>query len=93
MPEWAEGGNNRPNLDKEERKEIADKMMAKYMGKPFKGEVSNNGTPFSDDELTFLAMAFRDLESKLGWRGKRLLKKKYDPISETFLNWKEGKRE
>lgn len=57
----------------EDQKEIAKKMIAKMTGKPMPGELADNGTPFTDDQLTFLAMADRDLLIQLQLGETRLL--------------------
>lgn len=90
MPEFDTDGE-RTSI--EDQKAIAKRMTARILGKPVPGEEIDNGTPFTDDQLTFLAMAFRDLLPRLGRRGRKLLKQNYDPVSTTFSLWHTGKRE
>jgi hypothetical protein len=89
MPEFETG--ERTSI--EDQKAIAKRMTARILGKPVPGEVPDNGTPFTDDQLTFLAMAFKDLMPRLGRKGKKLVEQDYDPVSTTFSLWHTGKRE
>ena len=89
MPEFETGGE-RTSID--DQKAIAKRMMTKIMGKEAIEEPSN-GTPFTNDQLTFMAMAWRDLLPRLGYKGKKLLEQNYDPVSVITPMWQRGRRE
>lgn len=90
MPEFETDGKR---TSVEDQKAIAKRMTAKIFGRSLPEDTPDNGTPFTDDQLTFLTMAFRDLLPRLGRKGKKLRELDYDPVSVTYERWTAGKRE
>ena len=83
MPEGfeMEGGQR---LSGDQQEALAKKLTEQIMGTP------TGAAPFTEEQLEFLSMAFRELLVMLGREGLVLLG--YNPVSVAYNMWRNGER-